>query len=444
MFQTLFVIPRAIAGVDVFGFGWLLGAWLVASAAILAWSWRRYGWGPATRGQIPMLVVVAFAIVWLLPNLVDPEFDGLPIRGYGVMLLFSVLAGIAISIYRARQVGLDPEIILSLATWFFVAGIFGARLFYVVKNWPKFDKPTLGETLLTIVNLTQGGLVVYGSLLAGGAALLVFIHKNRLPGLAFADLIAPGVVLGVGLGRLGCFLNGCCYGGLSDLPWSVRFPEGSPAYADQAQRGELYVHGLMFKGGPMDAPILGSVQAESQAALHGLRPGEQVASINGVRVHTVDEAHWELLRIFGAGKTLTIKMAGDKPTESWTLAPPAPRSLPVHPAQLYSLIDALLLCVFLLAYEPYKRHDGDLTALVLTIHPITRFLLEIIRVDEEAVFNSGMSISQIVSLLILAGGIALWIYLIARRPRPLVWPGLLQSNDATANRIGSLPRVTAG
>ncbi len=86
------------------------------------------------------------------------------------------------------------------------------------------------------------------------------------------------------------------------------------------------------------------------------------------------------------------------------------------------LVDALLLCFLLLAYEPYKRRDGELTALVLTLHPISRFLLEIIRVDESAVFGTGMSISQNISIGIFVGGVALWIYLLWQRPRKIAWP----------------------
>ncbi len=413
MHQTLFVIPREIAGVEVFGVGWLLALWAVAAVATVAWSWRRHGWGPETRGQLPVMLIVAVAIVWVLPRLI--EADGLPIRGYGVMLLISVAAGVLLSIHRARRVGLDPEIILSLATWVFVAGIVGARLFYVIEYWSKFQKPTWQETFFAMINLTQGGLVVYGSMLAGGAALVMFVYKYRLPGLALADLVAPGVVLGVGLGRIGCFLNGCCYGGISDVPWAVRFPEGSPAYADQVQHGELFVHGLMFNGSPRDPAVVGAVEPDSPAARQGLAPGQRVVAINGQTVASVEEAQFELLRTFGAGNPLAIVVAGDPHAKSWAVQGPPPRSRPVHPAQLYSLIDAVLLCFLLLAYEPYKRRDGELTALLLTIHPISRFLLEIIRVDESAVFNTGMSISQNISLGIFAGGILLWIYLL-RRP----------------------------
>ena len=75
----------------------------------------------------------------------------------------------------------------------------------------------------------------------------------------------------------------------------------------------------------------------------------------------------------------------------------------------------------LLAYYPFRRKDGEVTALTLTLHPISRFLLEIIRTDEGPVFGTPFSISQNISLLVLAGGICLWIYL-WRQPRGTVWP----------------------
>jgi phosphatidylglycerol:prolipoprotein diacylglycerol transferase len=263
-------------------------------------------------------------------------------------------------------------------------------------------------------------LVVYGALLAGGAALVVFTYKNRLPGLALSDLIAPGVVLGVGLGRLGCFLNGCCYGGLSELPWAVRFPPEAPAFIDQVERGALYIHGLEFAGSPSDAPIIERIEPGSAAERNGLKPNHRVLSVGGEKVDSVEHAQHVLLRTFGEGKRVTISVAGDPAPKSWTLTGPAPRSRPVHPTQLYSLVDALLLCAFILLYEPFKRRDGELTALVLTIHPISRFLLEIIRIDESPVFGTGMSISQNISIAILMVGVALWIYLFWR-PKEIVW-----------------------
>lgn len=421
MWQTLFVIPRQIAGIDVFGFGWLLAIWALVAAALVAWSWRRHGWGTETQSQLGTAVLIGLAIAFLLPALVDPYLDGLAIRGYGTMLLLSVLAGIGLTVYRARRVGLDPEIIFSLGTWLFMSGIVGARLFYIIEYWPKFQRPTLPETLFAMLNLTQGGLVVYGSTLAGGAALVVFVYKHRVPGLALSDLIAPAVVLGVGLGRLGCFLNGCCYGGLSEVPWAVQFPQETPAYVDQMEHGALYVHGLKFQGAGGVSPVIERVEPDSPAERQGLKPGEHVVAVGGVAVHSVQQAQTQLLRTFGEGHSVEIAVAGDPAIKSWTITGPPPVSRPVHPTQLYSLFDALLLCGLLLVYEPFKRRDGELTALVLTIHPVSRFLLEIIRVDESPVFGTGMSISQNISIAIFVGGVALWIYLFWWRPKEIAW-----------------------
>ncbi len=421
MCQTLFVIPKQIAGLDVFGFGWLLAIWGVISIGLVAWSLRRHGWSGETRGQIGVVVIVALAIAFLFPVVVDGRLGGLAIRGYGAMLLLAVIAGVALSLYRAQRVGLNPEIILSLGTWFFVWGILGARAFYVIEYWDRFQKPTLAQSVFAILNLTQGGLVVYGSLLAGGAALIVFVRKYHLPGLALADLIAPGVVLGIGLGRLGCFMNGCCYGGPSDLPWAVQFPPESPAFIDQVETGQLYVQGLVFDGSGDDPAVVKRVEPGSPAQAAGMKPGDRVVAVGHMPVKSVAEAQAELFRNFGEGQTVALKIAGDEAARRWAITGPPPVSRPVHPAQLYSVIDALLLCFLLLAFEPYKRRDGELTALVLTIHPISRFLLEIIRVDESAVFGTGMSISQNISVAILAGGVALWIYLLWR-PRKIAWP----------------------
>jgi phosphatidylglycerol---prolipoprotein diacylglyceryl transferase len=425
MCQTLFIIPQQIAGIDVFGLGWLLAVWAVASAAVVGWSWWRRGWSLETRSRVGAALVVAAAIVFVLPNLIDENLGGLAIRGYGTMLLVAVLSGVGLSIYRARRVGLDPEVILSLGTWLFVSGIIGARLFYVIEYWPSFQRPTLGQTLFAMLNLTQGGLVVYGSCLAGGAALVAFVYKHRLPGLALADLIAPGVVLGVGLGRLGCFMNGCCFGGLSDLPWAVQFPPESPAYVDQAERGLVYAHGLVFAGAGSDPAVIERVEPGSPAERQGLKPGQRVTAVGGGAVDSVLEAQSRLLRIFGEGHEVQITVAGDRAVKSWKIAGPAPRTRPVHPAQLYSLFDALLLCSLLLLYEPYKRRDGELTALVLSIHPVSRFLLEIIRIDESPVFGTGMSISQNISIAIFAFGVGLWIYLFWRRPKQITWQPVL-------------------
>jgi phosphatidylglycerol---prolipoprotein diacylglyceryl transferase len=96
--------------------------------------------------------------------------------------------------------------------------------------------------------------------------------------------------------------------------------------------------------------------------------------------------------------------------------------LPTQPTQLYSAIDAVLLCLLLLAFDPFRRRDGEVLALMLTVHPISRFLLESIRTDEPKKYplpftTEHVSISQLVSLIILVAALGLWAYIFLRKPR---------------------------
>ena len=127
--------------------------------------------------------------------------DGLPVRGYGVMLLAGIVAGVGMAMYRARQGGLDPEVIISLAIWMVICGVIGARLFYVIEYWEQnFAGKSLRDTLLEIVNVPEGGLVIYGGFIGAAVGFIMFIRKHRLPLLAMADLVAPSMAIGLALG----------------------------------------------------------------------------------------------------------------------------------------------------------------------------------------------------------------------------------------------------
>src|SRR5580704_10213897 len=107
MFQTLFYIPSELFGLPVFGFGLLLGVLAIAGLLLLAVQFRRGGVNAEFLGYAQVLGVLGVAIVFVLPALCDPR--GLPIRGYGIMMLLAVLSGMGLAIYRARRVGVDPE-----------------------------------------------------------------------------------------------------------------------------------------------------------------------------------------------------------------------------------------------------------------------------------------------------------------------------------------------
>jgi phosphatidylglycerol---prolipoprotein diacylglyceryl transferase len=138
---------------------------------------------------------------------------------FGLMVVVGYLSGAYLAAWLARKRGLDGEAFLDGSVVILFASIAGARLLFVLLNWREYS-----HRLLEIGALWQGGMSFHGGFLAGLGAGIAFMKVRKLPILAMADAAAPGIAIGYALGRIGCFLNGCCYGGPTDLPWGVRFP----------------------------------------------------------------------------------------------------------------------------------------------------------------------------------------------------------------------------
>jgi phosphatidylglycerol:prolipoprotein diacylglycerol transferase len=454
MAQTLFYIPATFAGLPVFGFGLLVLAVFVIGGAAILWQ-ARNGWTAEANSTAVLILALAAGAYFVLPRMVEHDIEGrplgVPIRGFGVMMMLATIAGVGISAWRARQVGLDPEIIYSLAFYMFIGGILGARGFYVIQYWEQYFKPgmSLAESLKAIVNAASGGLVVYGSFLGGTAAGAWFVYQRQLPLLALADIIAPGMALGQAIGRIGCFLNGCCYGGLCTLPLiATPFPQTSnpatldlsPPYARQKELGWIYGFELAVQRLP-DQPsqfLVTKVEPNSPAANAGLHVGDEVKAINGFRLESAEglrrqmlAAKWDPRKLpetlldgarallQAAGSNISLQTA-DGRTIEWTIGELPAWSLPIHPTQLYACLDAALLAFFLWNYFPFRRRDGEVFALLITLHPISRFLLELIRMDEPGQFGSSLTISQWLSIALLAAAAAFWLY-VERRPRKLAF-----------------------
>jgi len=437
MRRTLIEIPYEVSGVPLFGFGVLFFAWLVFAAIYVAILVRRQGWSRETTSNLPVLLLIGAAF-YLLPKFFP---GGMPVRGYGVMVLLGVIAAVGLAMRLAERMGLDPEIIISLAFWVFAAGIAGARLFHVIEYWDvAYYKPgdPMG-TLRSIINIPSGGLVVYGSFIGGAIAFFWFMRAQRLPALAMADIVAPGVITGMIFGRIGCLLNGCCYGGLCDEPWAITFPavaestaDGqvhfSPPYQDQLDRG--YFYGMVLPSDPKADPVVLDILPDSGAAEAGLSPGDEIDSAGGKSIKTTGElqqvmnetartAHELRLQTTDSREIVlpALRLTADDGQSSTLPAAPLPsRSLPVHPTQIYSSINAVLILLVLLAWYPFRQHDGEVFALFLTLYPITRFLLEAIRVDETSFLGTGFSISQNVSFAVLILAAGLWSYVLRQPP----------------------------
>jgi phosphatidylglycerol:prolipoprotein diacylglycerol transferase len=142
------------------------------------------------------------------------------IYSYGFMLMLAFLAGTLVATSMARRRGIAPETILDLVAYLLIAALIGARALYVFLNWDHFHDH-LGE----IGKIWTGGLTYHGGLLGAMLAGAWFCRRRRLPFLVLADLLMPSLALGYAIGRIGCFLNGCCYGAPTDLPWACQFHE---------------------------------------------------------------------------------------------------------------------------------------------------------------------------------------------------------------------------
>jgi len=139
------------------------------------------------------------------------------VYSYGLMLVVAFMAGTTLAGARAKAEGLNPDIIFNLAFSAFVCGIIGARIFFVVEN--------LGYYLLEpleIIMLQHGGMSWFGGLALGSLSAFIYLKIKRQPVFKILDLVAPYLALAQAIGRIGCLLNGCCYGRESVL--GIYFP----------------------------------------------------------------------------------------------------------------------------------------------------------------------------------------------------------------------------
>ncbi len=139
---------------------------------------------------------------------------------YGLLVALAFLAGLAVATSLARRSGLDSEAVLNLGIYCALAGIGGAKLMMFLIDIPYYrEHPGEIFSLATI----QAGGVFYGGFIAALIVAAVYMRRKRLSPLRTADVFAPGIALGHGIGRLGCFSAGCCWGVPTRLPWGVTF-----------------------------------------------------------------------------------------------------------------------------------------------------------------------------------------------------------------------------
>jgi len=153
------------------------------------------------------------------------------IRSYGLMLIISVLIGIYYVYKMSKDTELDFNDLLTITYILVFGGIIGARLAYVLMHISEFQ----GRWMATINPFGSdqfgiAGLNLYGGVILAVISSFIYIRLKKLPVLKIFDLFAPTIGIGLMFTRVGCFLNGCCFGTPTDLPWGISFPTDSMPY----------------------------------------------------------------------------------------------------------------------------------------------------------------------------------------------------------------------
>jgi len=141
------------------------------------------------------------------------------LRSYGVLMAVAFVVGTFLGLREARRLGLDEDKVVNVILVTLIASVFGARMLYVLEHLNEFRREWTSA-----LALWQGRLTLYGGVAAGTFAGLVAAQRMGLPVWITADALTPALALGTCFGRIGCFLNGCCYGRPTDVAWGVKFP----------------------------------------------------------------------------------------------------------------------------------------------------------------------------------------------------------------------------
>jgi phosphatidylglycerol:prolipoprotein diacylglycerol transferase len=145
------------------------------------------------------------------------EIGGFPIQSYGFFIALGYLAALMLTRRLAAARGFSAADFSDLTFLCLLTGILGARALFVLTNLSHFlAKPA------EILSFWSGGLVFYGGFLLVLPMLFLFFRWRRLPWRSGLDILAPGLALGHGIGRIGCLAAGCCHGSYCEYPWAVR------------------------------------------------------------------------------------------------------------------------------------------------------------------------------------------------------------------------------
>lgn len=363
------------------------------------------------------------------------------IHSYGLFLFLGFSSATWIARRRAVRVGADPDVIFITSILAVLFGVGGARVLYVFHYWDRFAD--VSDPLMAILDFRRGGMEFLGGFVTGSIAIIAYLGMPRrlvaaimsiprkltrrptpmpndgIPKFRprsirlYVDICAPSALWGLGITRLGCFLNGCCFGAVCMAPgpqeaqyvWAVQFPFASPAYVRQWEERDVTA----------PAELIGTGRLRLMPTLVNRRitaPPPTIASLTGSKPSSggvADGADVRSVKVLASGL----------------------RTLPVHPTQLYSSIHALLLSGLLAALFRVRRRHGVVLATLVTLYPVGRILLEMIRSDNP-IDTFGFTVSQFISLGMIVAGLLSLFVLYKFFPDQAPVPAMVGSTDPPA------------
>ena len=324
------------------------------------------------------------------PELFEIPFIHLTVRSFGLMMVIGFLLGFFLLRKLGRKISSNPQLITNLALYCLIAGVVGARIFYVVHHFDQMQRP-----LVSMFAVWQGGLEFYGGVIFAIPVIVLYSRHHKLPIRPYLDIVAIALMLGLSFGRLGCFLNGCGFGKPSELTWAVRFPYDSFAYFSQ-------INANPDRNRP-----------EPRLKL----PHDEYS----IYVDTTGKSYPK------AFEELTEEQKFEVTKGKY-------RSLHIHPTQLYSSANAAFLCLLLYLFWRISRRaagsgntrmlfarPGQTFALAFILYGITRFLIEYLRDDNPfeyawwAIYKGG-TVSQNLSIYLVILGVVLLAVFQATKP----------------------------
>jgi phosphatidylglycerol---prolipoprotein diacylglyceryl transferase len=246
------------------------------------------------------------------------QIGGIPVFSYGVLVATGVLLALWYGRRRAARVGVNPDKLWSLGIYGVLASLLGAKLWLIATAWEYYSA---NPREMFSVAMFQSGGTFYGGVFGGVIGVMLYAHYQKMPLLPVFDICCAAIPLGHSIGRLGCFMAGCCFGKPTEVAWGVKFTD------------------------PVAAQLAGT-----------------------------------------------------------------PLGIHLHPTQLYEAALEFLNFLFLVWLGKRQRFSGQIAGTYMILYGFERGILEFFRGDpgRTMMFHDSISLMQIVSIILIAGGSLLW------------------------------------